>query len=268
MGTLRLAHGQTACRERALNKPAALQTSAPITVYREGDRHPQAQACAACEVRSSALFGVLDEAGLDGIHTHIASLQLSADDTVYDRGSAGLAVYTVRSGLVRFERTTERGDRRIVRLAGRGDLIGQEALLHRPYADEAIACTTLQLCRIPRILINELAQGHNPLPYELMLRWQLALDAAEAWVADLSTGPARRRVLRLLLRLSQLGETPQTIWLPRRDEMGAMLDMTVETASRLISALRREGVLEQAQGRHAVLNLTALESALRAQDAV
>ncbi len=237
-----------------------------IAIYREGDRHPQAQACAACEVRSSALFGALDEAGLDHIHTHIANLALEPDGVVYDRGTAGLAVYTVRSGLVRFERTTERGDRRIVRLAGRGDLIGQEALVQRPYTDEAVACTPVQLCRIPRSLINELAQGQNQLPLELMLRWQIALDAAEAWVADLSTGPARRRVLRLLLRLSQLSETADLIWLPRRDEMGAMLDMTVETASRLVSALRREGVLQQTPGRHAQLNLPGLQEALRVQD--
>ena len=238
-----------------------------IPIYREDQRHPQAQACAACEVRGAALFGALDEAGLDRIHTHIASLSLDADASIYDRGTAGSAVYTIRAGLVRFERTTERGDRRIVRLAGRGDLIGQEALLQRPYADEAIACTPVQLCRIPRTLIDELSRGQDSLPRELMLRWQVALDAAEAWVADLSTGPARRRLLRLLLRLSQQAEAGGLIWLPRREEMGAMLDMTVETASRLISALRREGVLELVPQRSARLNAAVLHRALAAQDA-
>jgi CRP/FNR family transcriptional regulator len=239
----------------------------PIPLYRQHDRHPQAQACAACEVRRSALFGALDDEGLDRIHTHIVSLSLEADQTVYDRGTAGLAVYTIRAGLVRFERTTERGDRRIVRLAGRGDLIGQEALLQRPYADEAVACTPVQLCRIPRALVDELSRAQGSLPRELMQRWQVALDAAEAWVADLSTGPARRRLLRLLLRLADYPDTAGLIWLPRRDEIGAMLDMTLETASRLVSALRREGVLELAPNRSARLDPAALQRALRAADA-
>lgn len=237
-----------------------------IPIYRQDDRHPQAQVCAACEVRSSALFGVLDSEGLDRIHTYIASAQLGPDDRVYDRGSPGSAVYTIRAGLVRFERTTERGDRRIVRLAGRGDLIGQEALLQRPYADEAVACTAVQLCRIPRVLIDELASGQAPLPRELMLRWQVALDAAESWVADLSAGPARRRLLRLLQRLSAYADASGTIWLPRRDEIGAMLDMTLETASRLVSALRREGVLELNGARSARLDAAALRHAMRAED--
>lgn len=238
-----------------------------IPLYRQDLRHPQAQACAACEVRGSALFGALDDQALDRIHTHIASLHLAPDAPVYDRGSSGLAVFTIRSGLVRFERTTARGDRRIVRLAGVGDLIGQEALLQRPYADAAVACTPLDLCRIPRSLIDELAQGQGALPRALMLRWQVALDDAEAWVTDLSTGPARRRLLRLLLRLAQHADAAGTIWLPRREEIGAMLDMTIETASRLVSALRREGVIELAPTRSAHLDMTALQAALRADDA-
>ncbi|MBT9487097.1 MAG: Crp/Fnr family transcriptional regulator [Rubrivivax sp.] len=237
-----------------------------IPIYRLEERHPQAQACAACEVRSSALFGVLDDAGLDRIHTQIAALTLAPDTPVYDRGTAGLAVYTIRSGLVRFERSNARGDRRIVRIAGRGDLIGQEALLQRPYADEAVACTELQLCRIPRTLVDQLAQGRDSLPRELMLRWQQALDAAESWVSDLSTGPARRRLLQLLQRLALHADAADQIWLPRRDEIGAMLDMTLETASRLVSQMRREGVLELLPGRSAQLDRPALQRALQQED--
>ncbi len=238
-----------------------------IPLYRQDERHPQAQACAACEVRSAALFGVLDQAGLDRIHTHIAGLTLEPDVPVYGRGSAGPAVYTVRAGVVRFERTTARGDRRIVRLAGRGDLIGQEALLRRPYSDEAVTCTPVQLCRIPITLIDELGHAGGALPRELMQRWQSALDAAEAWVAELSSGLARRRVLRLLLRLADHVDEAGAIWLPRREEIGAMLGMTVETASRLVSQLRREGVLQPFGPRGARLDMPSLQQALQAEDA-
>ena len=237
-----------------------------VPIYRANSRHPQAQVCAACEVRSSALFGVLDEDGLDSIHTHIAELELAAGSVVYGRGNDGAAVYTIRAGIVRFERFTERGDRRIVRLAGRGDLIGQEALLQRPYSDEAIACTPVQLCRIPRTLVDTLGEQPGKLPRELMLRWQRALDDAEAWVADLSAGPARRRLLRLLLRLADHADAGGTIWMPRRDEIGAMLDMTVETASRLVSTLRREGVLELTSMRTARLDTATLQRVVRAED--
>ncbi len=238
-----------------------------VPIYRLDGAHPQAQTCAACEVRSTALFGALDNEGLDRIHTHIGSMTLAPDARIYGRGMAGLAVFTIREGLVRFERSNEHGDRRIVRIAGRGDLIGQECLLNRPYADDAVACTELHLCRIPRALVDELAQGRDALPRELMLRWQQALDAAEAWVSDLSSGPARRRLLHLLRRLAEYTAPDGAIWLPRREEIGAMLDMTVETASRLVSALRREGVLTLTPGRSALLDRAALRKALLAEGA-
>jgi hypothetical protein len=46
-----------------------------------------------------------------------------------------------------------------------------------------------------------------------------------------------------------------------------MLDMTFETASRLVSALRREGVLTLAPGRSALLDRAALRQALLAEGA-
>lgn len=229
--------------------------------------HPQAQVCSACEVRRSALFGALDAASLERIHDDIATPDLAADQRVYARGQAGTALYTVRAGIVRFERVTEAGDRRIVRLAGKGDLIGLEALLQKPYADDAVACTPLQLCRIPRSLVGQLGQEGPSLLMEVMRRWQQALEQAESWVAELAAGPARRRVLRLLLLLEHHADPPGHIWLPRRDDMGAMLNMTVETCSRTISQLRREGILDLQPPSHARLDAGRLAAAAQAQDA-
>jgi CRP/FNR family transcriptional regulator, anaerobic regulatory protein len=237
-----------------------------VPLYLLPASHPQARACAACTVRGDALFGALDESGLHRIHAEIASPSLMAGDRVYDRGQPSSAVFTVRSGIVRFERVTAGGARRIVRLAGRGDLIGQEALLQRPHADEAIACTDVQLCRIPHQMVDELGAAEPALLRELMQRWQRAVEAAETWAAELTAGPARRRVLQLLDQLEHWADDEGRIWLPRREDMGAMLDMTIETASRMVSALRREGVLQGDAGRDTRVDRIALQQALRALD--
>ena len=251
-----------------------------LPLYLQDHSHPQAHAqartCGACAVRSSALFGTLDEAGLHRIHAHIESPHTAIDGTIYSRGQAAKAVYTIREGIVRFERVTEGGQRRIVGLAGPGDLIGLEALVHRPYTDDAVACTPVQLCRIPRMLVSELGHSEGQLTTELMRRWQLALEQSEAWLADLATGAARRRMLKLLARLAQLGQglplqpdsqaPERLVWLPQRSQMGDMLDLTLETASRLVSQLRKEGVLSLQPPKHAVLHRERLAQELRAQD--
>lgn len=238
----------------------------PIPIYRQGG-HPQQAICTACEVRRSALFGALDEAALDRIHLHIADLAFDTGEPLYARGDRGGAVFTLRAGIVRFERSTEDGSRRIVRLAGRGDLIGQEALLQQAYADDVVACTPVQVCRIPRSLVDTLGEAESALLRELMQRWQRALDDAASWVAELAMGPARRRMLRLMLRLGDYIDEQGCIWMPRRDEMGAMLDLTPETASRLVTWMRQTGVIELRGSRLARLDAGALRRALEEQDA-
>jgi CRP-like cAMP-binding protein len=237
-----------------------LMRTAPL--YLQDLSHPQARACAQCAVRRDALFGVLDADGLERIHAHIAAPRVEPEALLYARGRPAEAIYTIRAGIVRFERATETGERRILRLAGRGDLIGQEALLHQPYADDVVACTPVEVCRIPQVLVDELGARDPALTRELMRRWQQAVDDGKAWSSDLCSGPARRRLLKLLQLLQRHADDQDRIWLPRREDIGDMLDVTVETASRLVSQLRREAVLTLLPPRLARLDAQALQRAL------
>lgn len=228
----------------------------------------QIDACRGCSVREAALFGALSEAGLSLLHTDrmpIEALDAPADHLIYRLGDAGSAAFTVREGLVRLERISEGGRRCIVRVAGRGELIGAEAILGERYTQDAVACTPVSLCRIPIALLERMQREEPALQLALMRRWQRALDAALTWRIDLQTGPAHHRVLRLLDLLGRHAGPDQTIWLPRREEIADLLGMALETASRSISRLRRDGVLDLLPGgRSARLDGVRLGSALAA----
>jgi CRP-like cAMP-binding protein len=117
------------------------------------------------------------------------------------------------------------------------------------------------------VLIDELTQDQPGLSRDLMKRWQRALDDADEWLTELTRGSARHRMLRLLLKLSEFAEGDAQVWMPTRQEMGAMLDLTVETTSRMVSALRREGVLDPVDARHARLAMPLLLAALNDEPA-
>jgi CRP/FNR family transcriptional regulator len=237
-------------------------SSASVIPLQPAFFNPQAKVCAECGVRRFSLFGVLDHAALDRIHVHIADIRLQPGQSLYSAHDSGHAAYTVRSGVMRLERSNERGERRILRLAGRSDTLGMEAMLGQTYAADAVACTEVAVCRLPRTLIDELGRGQPEMLLDMMKRWQRALDDADEWLTELCAGPARHRMLRLLLKLSEYADG-DAVWLPSRLEMGAMLDMTIETASRLVSQLKREGVLDTPDQRHAVIHMDALMTALR-----
>lgn len=205
--------------------------------------HPQARICLQCGVRHLSLFGVLPVQALHDIRVHIDTQRLKDGTVFFGEGQAGDFVYTLRSGLARLERSTAQGVRRILRIYGRGDVLGLESLLGRPHGATAVALGEVELCRIPTALVHELSAQYPPLTVDLMQRWQRALDEADEWLSDLSVGSARYRALCLLRKLTRYFDAGIVV-LPARGDIGAMLNVTLETASRLISDFRREGVLE------------------------
>lgn len=77
-----------------------------------------------------------------------------------------------------------------------------------------------------------------------MKKWQHALKDADDWLADMNFGTARRRVGNLILKMCS-ADNREISMLFSREDMGAMLDLKLETVSREISRLVRNGVIKQ-----------------------
>lgn len=200
--------------------------------------------CRACGVRDSVLFAGLDEALLEEIQDNIDDLVIPPGQSVYRMGSPGTAAFTLRAGVVKLVQYLPDGTHRIVRLVKPCDVLGLEALVGQRYQHDAIVVQRASLCRLPSAVLSRLDREHPGLHQELMRRWQLALSEADAWLTELSTGSAHQRVVRLLLRLIDdrgVGLCP----LFSRKDMGAMLGITTESASRAVADLKRKGILAE-----------------------
>ncbi len=214
--------------------------------------------CLHCAIRSSALFSGLTEKDFEMIHEPVGQVTLEPGCVIYKEGDAGHHLFTVRSGLVKLVQYLSDGTQRIVRLAHSTDVVGLEILVADNYAHEAIVLHTAELCRYPKDAVNLLSQ-HNPVLHkDLMTRWQKALSDADDWLTRLSTGPAKKRVANLLLRLVDKETTE--CFLFGRDDVGSILNITVETASRVIAEFKREGLIEQLGHNHFKLDIAALEA--------
>lgn len=188
------------------------------------------------------------------------ALALAPEQRLFAAGSSSGSCHEISAGIVRLERVTAAGQRRIIRLAGPGDLIGQEALLRQAFRNDAVACTPVLLRRVALPPASQSPQGH--LPSTLVQHWQHTLDASEFWSAEVTAGTARRRMLQLLTQLHGHRDDSGLVWLPKRDQMADMLQLTVETCSRVLSALRREQVLALVPNRLARLDAQRLAAAL------
>ena len=206
--------------------------------------------CRTCGIRDMVLFADLDEQDFSEIHTPIDDLAFPAASVLYTEGQQALGVFTLRQGMVKLVRTTSDGRERIVRVLRAGDVIGLEALATARYDSEAIALMDVHVCRIPLAVLHHLSNHSPRLHKQLMQKWQHALKDAEDWLADLNFGTARQRVASLALKMRD-ADQPQFTSFFAREDMGAMLDLKLETVSREISALVRDGALRSCdkQGR-------------------
>ncbi|MDD0815237.1 Crp/Fnr family transcriptional regulator [Curvibacter sp. HBC28] len=198
--------------------------------------------CRGCGIRDMALFAELDERDFSLIHAPIDDLLYQPGQVLYREGQAAQGLFTLRRGMLKLVRATPDGRERIVRLVQPGDVAGLEALASPRFDSEAVALSEVAVCRIPLEVLHSLAAQSPRLHGRLMAKWQGALKAADDWLAELNFGSARQRVAHLVAKMAQSQDGAE-LQLFRREDMGAMLDLKLETVSREVSALVRDGVL-------------------------
>jgi CRP-like cAMP-binding protein len=214
--------------------------------------------CLNCSIRDSVLFGGLTEKDFELIHEPIEQLTLESGNALYNEGDAGRHLYTLRSGLLKLVQHLPDGSLRIVRLAQHTDVLGLEMLVGQTYEHEAIALRQSQLCRYPKEAVILLSRTNPKLHQDLMARWQKALSDADSWITQLSTGSSKKRMANLLLRLPE-EEGSTRCFLLSREDIGSILSMTLETASRTISEFKRSGLITEISHNHYELDIPALK---------
>ncbi len=216
--------------------------------------------CTHCKIRDMALFADLREADFDLIHRPISELRFQSSSCLYRQADEASAVFTVRSGLVKLEQAQLSGGQRIVRLLRQGDAAGLESLLGKAYSHTAIALEPVSVCRIPRSVVSRLNDQTPRLVKQLMTRWQKAVDDADSWLTELSAGPARVRVARLLSYLAERGEDGRFSLIGRED-MGSILGITKESASRAVAEFKRARYITHAGNGRYTGNISLLADA-------
>jgi CRP/FNR family transcriptional regulator len=218
--------------------------------------------CRNCLIRSSALFSGLTEQDFDQMHEPVEQVDMKPGQVLYKVGDAGHHLFTVRSGLLKLVQYLPDGTQRIVRLVRSTDVLGLEVLVGQHYEHEAVVLRASELCRYPKEAVTRISQSNPTLHKDLMTRWQKALTDADAWLTQLSTGSAKKRMANLLLRLLDDGSSECLLF--SREDIGSILSITVETASRTISEFKRLGLITEIRSNHFNLDIAGLNKIIKA----
>ena len=216
-----------------------------------------ASKCEQCAIRNMVLFADLTKDDFDLIHQPIHEFSLVRGEVLYKQGDKPEAIYTIRSGLVKLVSYLNDGSFRIVRILKQGDVVGLEALDNKHYFHHAVILDSASFCRLPVCGIKDINNNSPHLFKQLTARWQRVISDADTWLSKLSSGFAKQRVAHLLIYLSQDSDKA-LCFLPAREDIGALLAITTETASRVIAEFKRKEIIKLTSPHQVIVNREAL----------
>jgi len=200
--------------------------------------------CRACESGTATPFAVVGPQCLGRLVLKVENFLPPQGVVVVRAAEPADALFTVRRGFLKLWATDDEGQERVLRLLKPGDMIGLEALFEPRYRLNAETLTPGGLCRIPLDVVSDLLQREPLLYAELERRWMKQLQRTDDFTMNVGSGPSRGRVVRFLRYLAQFAHPEPAPHLSRVD-MASMLDISSETAARVIADLKRQGLLEE-----------------------
>lgn len=213
---------------------------------------PSASACEDCGARHLGLCDALSDEELVFLSSAAYRMTLPTGRLFLEEGDAAQFFYNVNSGTVRLFKALPDGRRQITGFAGPGHFIGLAATDMNVVSAETME--PVQLCRFSRAGMRAMFEEYPALERKLLDVAMHELVLSQQQMLLLGRKTALERIASFLLSWAQRQENCNTGKLPRpnakltlplsRTDLADYLGLTIETVSRSLSALKKEGLIE------------------------
>jgi CRP/FNR family transcriptional regulator len=189
-------------------------------------------------------------------------VSLDHGETLYGQDEPACSVFNVTSGALRLYRILPDGRRQVTGFAFPGDFLGL-SLLDR-FAVSADALGSVTACRFERVAFKDLMCGHPGLMMHLHEITGQELSRAKDMMMLLGRRTAEEKVAAFLVALQEryvrIGLSAVTLELPMgRLDIADHLGLTIETVSRTLSRLDRDGCILIVPGGVRLIDLARLD---------
>lgn len=215
------------------------------------------QECNDCPIRHRAVCARCERDELAQLEQIKYYRSFQAGQTVIWSGDHMDFVASVVTGIATLTQTMEDGRRQMVGLLLPSDFVGRPGRATAAY--DVTATTDLVMCCFRKKPFEDMMMATPHIAQRLLEMTLDELDAAREWMLLLGRKTAREKIASLLAIIArrdaslQLKDTKGAVVfdLPlTREEMADYLGLTLETVSRQVSALKRDGVISLGGKRH------------------
>ncbi|MBJ6372365.1 transcriptional regulator FnrL [Sedimentitalea arenosa] len=213
--------------------------------------------CSDCPIRHRAVCARCEMDELERLEEIKYYRSFEAGQTIIWSGDKMDFVGSVVSGIATLTQTMEDGRTQMVGLLLPSDFVGRPGREGAAY--DVVATTDILMCCFRKKPFEKLMSETPHIAHRLLEMTLDELDAAREWMLVLGRKTAREKIASLLSIIARRdasltgdgGVRPMVFDLPlTREAMADYLGLTLETVSRQISALKKDGVIHLEGKRH------------------
>jgi CRP/FNR family transcriptional regulator len=191
--------------------------------------------------------------------------RIKRDQSLYRMGDAFDMLYAIRLGHFKTYQVNSNGTQQITGFQMAGELLGMDAIGTGRHQCEAVALEDSEVCEIPFSQLEELFQHMPVLLRQFHRIMSKEISREQGVMLTLNSMSAQQKLAAFLVNLSTRyatrGYSASRFQLRMtREEIGNYLGLAVESVSRLLSNLKKNGVIDVNHRDLDLLNLPALRS--------
>lgn len=192
-----------------------------------------------------------------------ATVRVHKGEALFQAGQSVGKLYSVHTGSFKSVVGSPDGRQQIVGFHVAGDLMGLESFAMRAFTTDGVALEDSEACTIDVSTLERHAASSPTLQHQIHCLIGNRLANAQQNQFALGSMQAEERLVRFLLDMSERyrarGLSPDTFVLSMtRQDIASYLGLKVETVSRLMTRLHRDGLLEVMQRQVHIANRDGL----------
>ena len=224
--------------------------------------------CHLCSRSVEGFFCNLDKATTQKIETDKTVHIYYPNQVIFHEGNPAFAVYCLHEGQIKLTKTGEKGEQKIIRLLGPGEILGYRAILAGDnLAASAETLTSCTVCIIQRDTFLNILQDSPTLSMKMMSKLALELKISEDQILSLLNHSVRQRAARMLLHLGEAipggNKSGYQILHIQKNELAKMIGTTPETLSRTLKYFAQRGFIRLTHQTITVKNISSLRKMAR-----
>lgn len=225
--------------------------------------HEMESRCENCIVRQFNSLRAMSKEELKRVSDSKISKKVKKGETLFEEGEKLNGVYCVRNGISKLAKLSANGKDQIVKLATKGELIGQRSVIAEELSNlSATAVSDMEICFVPKDEIVGTLHTNPNFTLEVLRHMAHDLKEADDVIVNMSQKNVKQRIAEAFLYLNtNFGEDAEgylTLTLSRED-IANVVGTATESCIRIISEFKKKGYLKTSGKRIGIANAKALQ---------